>query len=294
MKRNKPTKLLLIWLFAFPVIGHSQVSNDSAVLINDLSAFSNPEKTWSTVRDVIVNPVGTASFKKTAGSEILLADAAKTETYLTTQTSFGDIEMEFDFLVGRGTVSAVLLQGRYRLNLSDSWAQLTPSSKNMGGIGQQNIQDFSGFSGSLPLMNVAKAPGLWQHVKLRFRSPQFLNGAKTTNAVFEEVYINGCLVQQNVELQGPSAGATLTTEAASAPVVFYAGNGIFALKNLFIRKLPAANDRPQTGRRFRPVNPIVITPEGSNYLLRSFLNFGNKKKNAYHFCRQSKGGELLL
>jgi hypothetical protein len=275
MKLNIPIRPLLIWLLAFPAVVYSQVSNDTT--FNSLTSFESPDNIWSDVADVVINPNKFESFKKTSGSGIILAEAEKKESYLATKTAFGDVELEFDFLLGKATLSAVLLQGRYRLNLSDSWAQLSSSSNSMGGIGQLNAQDSSGFSGVVPLMNVAKAPGLWQHVRIRFKAPQFANGSKTANAYFEEVYINDCLVQQNIELQGPSAGSKSANEESTGPIVFYSSNGIIALKNFKARKfIPVTNTRP--GGRRRAVNPIIITPEGTNYLLRSFLNFNNKKR----------------
>lgn len=279
MNLRTPVKVFLISALAFPLAVYSQTSNDSSFLFNDLTAFQNPSRSWSVVGDVITNPDKSDDFKKATGTGILLAETSKTEAYLSTNVSYGDIEMEFDFLLNKGTTAAVLLQGRYRLNLSDSWAETTPSFTSMGGISQQNVQGSAAFSGATPLVHVAKAPGLWQHVRLRFRTPQFNNDRKTKNALLEEVYINGCLVQQNLELAGPSVGSSLTSEESSGPVVFYSSSGALALKNLKIRRLaPAVTTRP-AGRRFnRVVNPIMITPEGSNYLLRSFLDFNRKKK----------------
>jgi hypothetical protein len=277
MKLNMHIRCLLIGVLAFPAVVHAQVSNDTA--FNTLTSFEQSGNVWSDVAEVVISPGNFESFKKTSGNGIILAEAGNKESYLATKTAFGDTEIEFDFLVGKGTVSAVLLQGRYRLNLSDSWAQLNPSFNSMGGIGQQNAQDLTAFSGAAPLMNAAKAPGLWQHVRIRFKAPQFANGSKTVNALFEEVYINGCLVQQNMELQGPSAGSMTAREEATGPVVFYNSNGLLAIKNLKIRKIaPVTNTRFGPGGRRRPVNPIIITPEGSNYLLRSFLNFNNRKR----------------
>ncbi len=280
MNLRTPVKVFLISALALPLAVYSQTSNDSSFLFNDLTAFQSPSKNWSVVGDVIIHPDKPADFKKASGTGILLAEADKTESYLTTQASYGDIEMEFDFLLNKGTTAAVLLQERYRLNLSDSWAETNPSFASMGGIGQQNVQGSAAFSGAIPLISIAKAPGLWQHVRLRFRAPQFSNGRKTMNALLEEVYINGVLVQQNMELSGPSVGSSLPGEENSGPVMFYGGNGALALKNLKIRRLaPATIPARPLGRRFnRVVNPIVITPEGSNYLLRSFLDFNRKKK----------------
>jgi hypothetical protein len=292
MKRNNSFRWLLIIAFAWPVVSHSQVSNDTGFFIRDLTSFDQPDKSWTNVADIIINPNKPGSYKKIPGSGILLADATKTESYLTTQMKFDDTEIEFDFLVDKGAVCAIFVQGRYRLNLSDSWAETKPSFNSMGGIGQQKAQDVSGFSGAVPFVNVAKAPGLWQHVKLRFRANQFINGRKTRNALFEEVYINGSLVQQNMELQGSSIGSTSTSEESTGPVVFYSSKGVLALKNIKISKpaLPTPTVVRPGPRRFRVTNPIIITPEETNYLLRSFLNIGTKKKT--HVISVGSPGEM--
>jgi hypothetical protein len=267
---------LLMLLLSAPLMMFAQTAADST--LNSLKSFEQPVTGWSAVADLVTTPDKFESFKKSAGAGILVGEAQNKESFLATKSSYGDSEVEFDFLVGKGAVASVLLQGRYRLNLSDSWAQLTSSFNGLGGIGQQNAGDSSGFSGLAPLMNVAKAPGLWQHVRIRFRAPQFGTGSKTLNAVFEEVLINGCLVQQNAELQGASANARSAKEEVSGPLVFSATNGVLAIKNLSSKALAPATAARPAGRRFRPANPIIVTPEGSNYLLRSFLNFENIKR----------------
>jgi hypothetical protein len=277
MKLNLPLRPLLIWSLAFPAIAQSQVSNDGPAVFKTLAAFGSAEKAWSDVTDIVINPIKPGSFKKTAGSGIILGELGKNGSRLSTPANFGDSELEFDFLVERGTIAAVLLQGRYQINLSDSWADLSSSFNSMGGIGRHDMQNAASFSGATPLIKVAKAPGLWQHVRIRFKAPEFTNGIKTANAVFEEVYINECLVQQNMELQEPSNGSVSEKEQPVGPVVFYGSNGILALRNLEVRK-PTSGAALRPGGRRRVVNPIIITPEGSNYLLRSFLNFNRKKK----------------
>ena len=273
--------LIIFWIciFTVPIIGYSQEQNDTVFLVKDLTSFESPGKEWDNIGDVTINPDISTDFRKTTGSGIILANVVKAEAILTTRKNFGDIELEFDFLLSKGTKPAILLQGRYRLNLSDSWAETNPSYKSMGGVGKRIEHDFAAFSGAAPFVNVAKAPGLWQHVRLRFRAPQFVNNIKTSNAVLEEVYINDCLVQQNLELQGASEGSVNSGEQAEAPVVFYSGNGVFAFKNFQARKpRPFAAPRVTGRRPPRVTNPITIKAEVDNYFLRGFLNYKNKKR----------------
>jgi hypothetical protein len=303
MKFNTWIKLLTLMFSIFPGAVSAQTVDNTSFIFKDLTLFSNPDKSWSVVSDVVINPAIQATFKKTDGDGIILGDVLKKESRLSTQASFGDVEVEFDFLLAKGTSAALLLEGRYRLNLSDSWTETTTSTSTMGGIAPRAEQT-SGFSGETPFVNVAKAPGLWQHARVRFRAPQFNNNKKVTDAFFEEVYINGCLVQQSVKLQGPTAGALSADEVNAGPVVFVGSNGTLALKNVQVRKLPpaVAQARP-VGRRFnRVVNPITLAPEGDNYLLRGFLMFGNKKKThvisvgnpkGVNFSYDMKQGALL-
>src|SRR5690606_29433465 len=111
-----------------------------------------------------------------------------------------------DFMMARGSNSGVYLQGRYEVQLFDSWTKTNPSYSDCGGIYQRwDDTKNRGYEGTAPLVNVARAPGLWQHLQIRFRAPRFdSKGMKIENARFESVYLNGVLVQQQIGLTGPT------------------------------------------------------------------------------------------
>src|SRR3546814_5552743 len=47
---------------------------------------------------------------------------------------FEDMDLELDYMIARGSNSGIYLQGRYELQLLDSWGVSTPSYGDNGGI----------------------------------------------------------------------------------------------------------------------------------------------------------------
>ncbi len=243
----------------------------------DFKPNPGTEKSWEQVADVAVSFPLEGKPQKQAGTGVILYAGNIKESWLFSKNTYGDIDLEFDFMLDKGASLAVMLQDRYKVNLSDSWQTTQPVLTDMGGIGPQKNE--GAFGGIAPVMNVAKAPGLWQHARVKFRAPQFNGSNKTGNALFEEVYINGVLVQQSAEVQSPAAGSISEIEQATGPISFATGKGLSAIRNIKVTPLdPVA--LPQTGnRRMRRVaNPILLNPEGKNYVLRSFVNFNGKKR----------------
>lgn len=83
---------------------------------------------------------------------------------LETVTEFGDLDLEFDFLLAKNTRSGVYFLGRYKLNLNDSWSAQALNVSDCGGIAERWDDTRSvgnkGFDGLAPSMNVCRAPGL--------------------------------------------------------------------------------------------------------------------------------------
>lgn len=296
----KFNKLIVPLISLLPFYSHAQTPGLS---LSDVTPSGGSEKSWEAVSDVSFSAVSAGKAKKTSGTGVILYTGNAQNSTLSTKETFGDTEVEFDFAVEKGAAFGVLLQGRYRVNLSDSWATTAPVTADMGGIGPLK-QNGGAFTGLAPLMNVARAPGLWQHALIRYRAPKFNGSTKTTNALFEEVYINGVLVQESAEVQAPSAGAIFDNEAAIGPVAFTGSNGQAAIKNIKVSKLAApvvASTTPN--RRIRRVaNPILLNPGAKNYLLRSFVNFNGKKRThvvsvgspqQVNYCYDVKQGALF-
>jgi hypothetical protein len=277
MRVKEPFKGLLILGFILPQIIFAQNSGEATDSLKTLAMFEQPAGGIMDVSDVIYNPNKATSLKKVPGNGVIFIDATKSGRKLIRQVKYNDLELDFDFLVGKNTKASLIIHGLYKVDLSDSWGATNGPANAMGSAGLQGAGASASFGVSPPLLNVARAPGLWQHLKLRFRAPKTSNG-KIANATIEDIYINGCLIQQSLEVQDPSGNPPINSSNGS--IMFEDSYGILALKNIAVRKLapPVTVTRP-TGRRFnRVTNPIVIVPEAENYLLRSFLNFGTKKR----------------
>ncbi len=149
----------------------------------------------------------------------------------------GDIELEFEVMLPKGSNSGVYLQGRYEIQLRDSWGVKHPAFSDIGGI-YRNWEKDDGkiYMGKAPLSNPAKAPGLWQKFSISFRAPRFNNaGQKIANARFVSVKLNGIKIHDNVEVPLPTGGPIEDNEKATGPLLIQGDHGPVALRNISYR-----------------------------------------------------------
>ncbi|MBX2921277.1 MAG: DUF1080 domain-containing protein [Chitinophagaceae bacterium] len=246
----------------------------TTIPLNSLEAFSVSGPNWIVASDAEADMDIEGAMKPVAGSGVLVNNISKkSKAHLVTKENFGDVELELDFMMSKGSNSGIYLLGRYEIQLFDSWARTNPTYVDCGGIYQRwNNATNSGYEGIAPLVNVARAPGLWQHLRIKFRAPRFNGqGIKTENAIFEEVYLNGVLVQQQAAVTGPTRSAYFEDEKPVGPVMIQGDHGNVAIRN--IRYRAATPDSNATEKK-RMVDPIIVDPGNKPYLLRSFLSYG--------------------
>ncbi len=288
----------------FSQSGYAQ-SPPVSISLNDLAEFRFPGKNWVLASDATASLTAANVMKPVSGTGVVVN--TKSGTNLITIQEYGDVEIDLDFMVAKGSATGIWLQGRYNIQLSDSWTKTSPTYADMGGIGQRSNNPSSGIEGMAPMMNVARAPGLWQHLKVRFAAPKFnASGVKTSNARFEEVYVNGVLVQQQAEVAAPSQPAMYSDEKAVGPLVLQGSGGTVAFRNIRLAPVvaiqaPVAVGPPRRGG-VRIVNPILLDPSNEPYLLRGYLNYGTKKRthvisvgspNQTNYSYDLKQGALL-
>ncbi|MEM9848997.1 MAG: family 16 glycoside hydrolase, partial [Bacteroidota bacterium] len=209
----------------------------------DLSAFRSTSSNWKIVGSVRA-PMGkskTLETTKGAGILVNLPDD-KNKAQIFTQFEHGDIDLDFEVMMPAGSNSGVYLQGRYEIQLLDSWGKKRPSFSDLGGIYQRwddtQPKGQKGFEGTAPLANAAKAPGLWQRMKISFQAPRFdAQGQKIQNARIIYVELNGVTIHRNVELTGPTRGPYVGNgkEAAMGPIVIQGDHGPVAFRNFKYR-----------------------------------------------------------
>jgi hypothetical protein len=153
---------------------------------------------------------------------------------LITVFEHGDIELEFDVIVPKGSNSGVFLQGNYEVQLYDSWATQHALFSDIGGIYRNWESDpQKAFAGIAPLSNASKAPGLWQTIKISFQAPRFdATGKKISNAKFIYIELNGVRIHDNVEVPRLTGSAMSPTEVPTGPIMFQGDHGAVAFRNL--------------------------------------------------------------
>lgn len=273
MQNFKPI-LLILMISGFVFTGYSQEATRSLPL-QDLSDFRQQAGNWLIVGDVTINPdvdihekhevvppapVVTKKKKNappppviehkpypvtySAGTGILLNmnDDVK-KTNLLSVMEHGDIELELEVMMPKGSNSGIYLQGRYEVQLLDSWGVKNPSFGDIGGI-YRNWEKEKGkiYMGKAPLSNPAKAPGLWQKMKISFRAPRFdAAGQKIENARFNYVDLNGVRIHDNVEVPLPTGGPVENNEKPLGPLMIQGDHGPVAFRNIKYTLLKEAN-----------------------------------------------------
>jgi hypothetical protein len=265
-----------LWLLGTVLVSAQQLADQSEIGLSDLSSFKNPGKTWSIAGGVTANLNEVNALNVTKGTGILVNIPTKKDhgSDLLTVGEHGDILLELDYMMAKGSNSGIYLQGIYEIQLEDSWLVKKALSSNNGGIYERwddaKPEGQKGYGGYAPRQNASKAPGLWQHIKIAFQAPRFdAAGKKTANARLVLVELNGVLIHDNVELFGPTRGAN-SQEKALGALRLQGDHGAVAFKNIKTGKIPAdiLNGKQ---RADSDADPILIEAP-VNSMIRSFID----------------------
>ena len=195
--------------------------------------FKKKKKKATEVKAVTTSP-GT-------GILINLPSEGKTDA-LITGWEHGDLMLELEVMMPKGSNSGIYLQGRYEVQLYDSWGVQYPKFSDIGGIYRNWENDpATAFAGISPSANAARPPGVWQKMKIHFRAPRFNEqGQKTENARFVYVELNGVPIHENVEVPHATGGPISQQEVASGPLMIQGDHGEVAFRNIkYTRFQPA-------------------------------------------------------
>ncbi len=251
----------VISIFLLSSLFFCALAQEKRLSLTDMSDFKPQAGNWFVVGDVTINPsidiheehdkIAVEAGKKkkgtspeiikpkavefTAGTGVLLNmnEETKKDNLLST-FEHGDIELELEVMLPKGSNSGIYLQGRYEVQLLDSWGVKNPSFSDIGGI-YRNWENEAGksYAGKAPLSNPAKAPGLWQTMKISFRAPKFdATGKKIANAKFVSVELNGIKIHENVEVPLPTGGPIENNEKPLGPLMIQGDHGPVAFRNI--------------------------------------------------------------
>lgn len=262
-------------------------SAQQTIPLYDMSAFRPIKENWSIVGSITASIDQTNNTITEAGTGILSCkhEIGKygIEKDIMTIMEHGDLDLDLDFMMAKGANSGIYLQGRYEIQLNDSWGKKNPKYGDVGGIyerwDESKPEGSKGYEGIAPRFNVAKAPGLWQNIKISFQAPRFdATGKKISDAKILSIILNGVLIHENVELTGPTRGSLVDNEVPKGPLRFQGDHGNVAFRNI---KYNSFNQKSLTFKdlkfgvykgNFRTVADIEkIKPETSGNV--AFLNW---------------------
>jgi hypothetical protein len=155
-----------------------------------------------------------------------------------TKDSFCDVQLHLEWKSptetagkegqGRGN-SGVFLQERYEIQVLDSYENKT----------YPNGQAASVYKQVIPLVNASRGPGEWQTYDIIYMAPRFDNEGQLTSPATVTVLHNGVLVQNHVEIQGPTSwiGHPPYEAHGCAPLRLQDHGDPVSFRNIWVRKL---------------------------------------------------------
>ncbi len=240
-------KLALFLLSSWTALAQTQIP------LTDLSSFKpNTAGNWQIVGNASVDISKTNVLTTTPGTGVLACIHQQgkygLEYDLISNLEHGDLDIELEYMLAKGSNSGIYLQGRYEIQLFDSWGKKTAKYNDAGGIyerwDESKPEGQKGYEGYAPRFNASKAPGLWQKISISFQAPRFdASGKKIANAKILSIKLNGLVLHENVELSGVTRGALSEQETASGPLRFQGDHGSLAIRNI---KVTSFDKKPGT------------------------------------------------
>ena len=120
-----------------------------------------------------------------------------------TKRKFGSVQLHIEWRSpsvvkgasqGRGNSGVFFADGRYEVQVLDSYNNRTYRNGQAGSVYKQHA----------PLVNASKKPGEWQTYDIVFMQPHFNEDGTYLVPPVITVFHNGVLVQNSVELRGPT------------------------------------------------------------------------------------------
>ncbi|MGQ0646011.1 MAG: 3-keto-disaccharide hydrolase [Gemmatimonadaceae bacterium] len=170
-----------------------------------------------------------------------------------TKGGFGDVQLHVEWATpgraegrgqGRGN-SGVIVMGKYEVQVLDSYRNETYTDGQAASVYGQYP----------PLVNASRGPGEWQSYDIVFRRPRFAANGVLQAPARMTVFHNGVLVQDNVELWGPTTWLQHERYAPhpdTLPLVLQDHANPVRYRNIWLRRLAdvkhptgLAESRPQ-------------------------------------------------
>lgn len=156
-----------------------------------------------------------------------------------TRRGFGDSQLHLEWaspsrVAGRGQGrgnSGVIIMGLYEVQVLDSHGNQTYADGQAASV----------YGQSPPLVNASRTPGEWQTYDIIFRRPRFLPNGTLKAPARMTVFHNGVLVQDHVELWGPTdwlEHRQYRAHGDNLPLVLQDHDNPVRYRNIWVRPLP--------------------------------------------------------
>lgn len=155
-----------------------------------------------------------------------------------TKEKFGDMQLHIEWSApteikgegqGRGN-SGIFLMSHYEVQVLDSYESRTYSNGQAASIYKQTP----------PLVNAMKKPGEWNTYDIYFTAPRFNADGMVVAPARVTVVHNGVLVQNNVEIKGPTEYIGIPNYKAhedELPIKLQDHGDLVKFRNIWVRKL---------------------------------------------------------
>jgi type 1 glutamine amidotransferase len=181
-----------------------------------------------------------------------------------TISNYGDFQLHVEFRIPSSPTntaeqalgnSGIYLQGRYEIQILDSYGRALASANDGAAIYGQKDAD----------ANAAIPVEKWETYDIFFRAARWLGGTKVQHASVT-IYWNGIRVQDNVEILASTLGGT-PESPARGPIQLQEHGTLVRFRNIWILPL----DGP-------PASPVTLIPTGATW---KYLDNGSNPGNAW-------------
>jgi hypothetical protein len=198
-------------------------------------------------------------------------ECVKGSGYIRTRQSFGDCQLHVEWATpvpgqgegqGRGNSGVFLGLDRYEVQVLDCYGNKTYADGGAGAVYGQYP----------PLVNACLPPGQWQAYDIVYTAPRFDAERKLLSPARLTVFQNGVLIQNNVQLTGPTGWldrAPYHAHAEKQPISLQDHGNPVRFRNIWVRELGKPGKKEFTlptsvlDNYVGKYDPIEVAREGS-------------------------------